>query len=415
MGNIKNIKYIGNHQTYNLEVDHPDHQFYLSNGVLTSNSHSIFYSFLGYQTAYLKAHFPLEFLTANLMFEAGSNAANSADNIVKIKSEIRKQNIKIIPPDINKSKETYTIVDDHTLMTGFDALKHMGNNAVPEIIKHRPYSSFEDFLSKVDGRLVNSKSVQAMIASGCLDCFGMSRKQMYLYVGDFKSKLQVWNKKKKDQPFIYPWPEDVGEWTLPEKFAMEQKYIGEGLCCKLVDAYPGFFTKKAVDFSKLSKLFPDSDDPDDRYELSSEDGIIEGVVRNYFEFTVKKEKSKIFGQSMAKIELEDPYSNILSMTLFPSGLEKLTQRLKELGGPRFELKPGIAMHCAGSLNWYDGNLSFIFNNLKKVAPPPPEPKDQKARKISMRISSRTRTKTNKIDPQELLENIEDELVEDGII
>ena len=91
MSNIKNIKFLGNHQTYDLEIDHPDHQFYLSNGMLTSNSHAIFYSFIGYQTAYLKAHFPLEFLTANLMAEVNSNATTAADNVIKIKNEIRKR------------------------------------------------------------------------------------------------------------------------------------------------------------------------------------------------------------------------------------------------------------------------------------------------------------------------------------
>ena len=69
MTNIKTVKFIEPDITYDLEVDHRDHQFYLSNGMLSSNSHATFYSMLGYQTAYLKAHFPLEFLVANLMAE----------------------------------------------------------------------------------------------------------------------------------------------------------------------------------------------------------------------------------------------------------------------------------------------------------------------------------------------------------
>jgi DNA polymerase-3 subunit alpha len=69
MSNIKSIKFIGKHQTYDLEVNHPDHQFYLSNGMLTSNSHAALYSMVSYRTAHLKCHYPLEFAVANIIAE----------------------------------------------------------------------------------------------------------------------------------------------------------------------------------------------------------------------------------------------------------------------------------------------------------------------------------------------------------
>ena len=135
MANIKSIKNIGVCDAYDLEINHTNHQFYLSNGVLTSNSHAIFYSMLGFHTAYLKAHYPLEFLTANLMSEVNSNAKISKDNINKIKEEIRKLKINVLPPDINKSDVSYKIIDNNTLITGLDALKFIGKDAIPEIIK----------------------------------------------------------------------------------------------------------------------------------------------------------------------------------------------------------------------------------------------------------------------------------------
>src|SRR5271166_2610122 len=137
MTNIANIKEIGEFQTYDLEVDHDDHQYYLSNGVLTSNSHSGLYSMLSYHTAYLKAHYPVEFLLANLMAEVNSNAPDAKANIERIKKEIRSHRIKIVPPDMNNSKLTYTIVDNK-LITGLDALKYVSADAITDIIAKRP-------------------------------------------------------------------------------------------------------------------------------------------------------------------------------------------------------------------------------------------------------------------------------------
>jgi len=416
MSNIKSIKPIGEYQTYDLEVDHPDHQFYLSNGMLTSNSHAIFYSFLGYQTAYLKAHYPLEFLTANLMFEVNSNAPTAADNILKIKSEIRRRNVTILPPDINKSSNTYNIINDKTLVTGFDALKHVGKNAIPEIIEKRPFENFDDFLNKIEGRKVDARTIQALAASGSLDSFGMTRKQMFLYAGDYKAKLQAYKKrKKKNGPFEYPWPEDIGEWTIPEMYAMEHKYIGEGLCCGMRDAYPGFFDSKAIDFSTLAEKFPDSGDPKDKYEITGYDGTIEGVIKSYFEFKVKKENSKIFGRVMAKVDIECPQGNTMSMTIFPDGLDLFNDRLNDLTGGKVKLEPGIAVYCTGSLNWYEGTLAIIFNNLMRVAPIPPEPKDLKPKKVSMRkVKTKTQRKPSDVkSPHDFLDQVEDELIDEG--
>jgi len=180
MGNIKSIKYIGEEQTYDLEVDHSDHQFYLSNGILTSNSHSVLYSMISYQTAYLKAHNPIEFLLANLMFEVNSNAQDSKSNIEKIKKELRDRKVKIIAPSINESQLSYTITEGNKLITGLDALKFVGEEAIKDIIEKRPFKSFYDFMSRVDSKKVRANNIQALAASGSLDIFGISRKLMFL-------------------------------------------------------------------------------------------------------------------------------------------------------------------------------------------------------------------------------------------
>jgi DNA polymerase-3 subunit alpha len=185
-----------------------------------NKSHAILYSFIAYQTAYLKAHYPLEFLTANLIFESNSNALDSEETILAIKGEIRALNlkyfdqasqtskigkVKIVPPSINKSETTYTIIDDRTLLTGFDSLKYMGKDGIPEILAQRPFTNLSDFLMKVDGRKVRSPAVQALAASGSLDEFGMTRQLIYLYARDYKQKHSLWQKRKnKTDHFDYP-------------------------------------------------------------------------------------------------------------------------------------------------------------------------------------------------------------------
>ncbi|HDY68554.1 hypothetical protein LCGC14_0880670 [marine sediment metagenome] len=380
-----------------------------------NHSHAILYSFISYHTAYLKANFPLEFLVANLMSEVNSNAKVASDNIGRIKAEIRRMGVKISPPNINVSEKAYKISDNNTLITGLNQLKYIGKDAIPEILEHRPFNSLEDMLSKVDGRKLRVTSVQAMAASGCLDHFDMTRKQMFLYASDYKKKLQVWNKKRPGESFPYSWPDDIGEWTMSERYAMEMYYIGEGLICGMREAYPGFFDNWAVKFSDLAEMFPDPKKLGKKYFIPSSDGIVEGVIKTYFEFKVKKESSKIFGQTMAKVDIADPYGGTTSMTIFPSSLELFNERLRILAGKKTQLEPGVAVHCSSSINWYEGEVSLIFEDLMRAVPVPPLPADLKPRKVSMRISTpkKAREKIDKIDPSKFLEQVEDELIEEG--
>ncbi len=407
------------------------------NAYLFNKAHAITYSFISYHTAYLKAHYPLEFLTANLMSEVNSNAKSAADNIAKIKDEIRRCQVKILPPDVNKSELTYKIIDNNTLLTGLDSLKFIGKDAIPELIAKRPFTSFKEMLTKVDGKKVRVPSVLALAASGCLDSFNMSRQQMYLYAADYKKKLAVWNKKQKKAPkktkkgqlslnldseciptFNYPWPEDQNDWTAPEKYAMETYYLGEGLSGNLKEIYPGFFDNRALNFSKLPIVYTEeycknNSDFFNQIPISAENGTIEAIIKNYFEFKVKKEGSKIFGETMAKVVLEDPYGNMIGMTVFPKKLIHFQKRLKELGG-KVKLEPGTVIHCSGYINWYEGELSILFDDLKKCASSPPMPSDLKPRKVSMSIAGSSRKKSKEIDPEEFLEEVEDELIEEGL-
>ncbi len=419
MSNIKSVKFVDDGQTYDLEVNHPDHQFYLSNGVLTSNSHAVLYSLTGVETAYYKAYFPLEFLVANLMSKVGDSNKKTKGNLSKIKEEIKRLDVKIRPPDINNSEMTYKIIDDSTLMTGLDAIKHVGN-AVPEILAQRPFKDFADFLTRCDSKKVRADAVQALAASGCLDSFGMPRKMMYFYASDFKKKLQLHLKRKKGaaEPFIYPWPEGETEWSIPELFALEQKYIGEGLTGNKKEVYKGFFNNNAVNFSKFRDEYPEIPHDEFKKKRFNDDTFyeiigLEAEIKSIFEFTVKKEKSKIIGRTMARVVVEDPYGNNIDMVCFPDKLELLKERMPELNKKcQFEVAAGIKI--IATISWYEGDISIIFDDIMDCCPPPELPADLKdKKKVSMKISAKDRDKKEVIDAQVLLEEVEDELIEEG--
>lgn len=407
MGNIKKITPIGELQTYDLEVDHPDHQFYLSNGILTSNSHSVLYSMTSYKTAYLKAHFPIEFLLANLMAEVKSNTPDARGNMEKIKKELRKNRVKVMPPDINKSQLVYTIEDGNKLVTGLDAIKFVGDDAINNIIANRPFNNFFDFMVRASSKAVRANSIQALAACGVLDSFNIPRKLIFLYCSDYRKKLQVWLKKHDPniEQFIYPWPNEA-EWSKPELYALEQFYLGESFVCKSSTAYAPFFQDdhKVVEDIKKSK---------DKSNINS----FKGIVRSFFEFPVKKETSKYYGQRMIKAVLEDKNGDQCNCTIFPDRWQVVQKRIQEIN-KKAEFGIGIALHFSGNTNSYEDNMGIILDQLFDIATAPNVPIDLKAKKINLK-EAKSKLSLKEIkninDIKDLFEEIEDDLYEEGLI
>ena len=393
-----------------------------------NKSHAVEYSFLSYETAFLKANYPLEFLVTNLKHEVNSNSPVAKDNVTKIKEEIKKLNVKIVPPDVNKSHTTYTIIDDNTLLTGLDALKYIGKDAIPEILAKRPFVSFEDFLTKLDSQKVRAPAIQALAASGCLDSFNLPRKLMFLYAADYKKKLGEFLKKQKKDPetfkqFNYPWPEEE-EWNIAEKCALERFYIGESLSGNKVEEFNGFFTYGATPFPHFGTLLPKPDDdmsPAEQRKYTKHVVLVQAEVKNIFEFKVKKEDSKLKGEVMAKVTLEDPHGNQMPMTCFPDGWLKLQGRCLDLSNHKHKLEPGVGLYINGNLNWYEGDISIIFEDLAKFSPPPQLPTDLDPKKVKLTFP---RAKTNKskqelkkeedeLDRTILLSEVEEDLINSG--
>jgi len=375
-------------------------------------SHSILYSLTSYQTAYLKAHYPVEFLLANLKSEVRSGAKIAKNNIEKIKSEIRKHNVTILPPNLNSSTLAYTIGDENTLITGFDALKFVGDEAILDILNKRPFGSFFDFMVRVDSKAVRANTIQALAATGCLDSFGISRKQIYLYCSDYRKKLQTWLKRHDPtkEEFQYPWPE-TPDWSMSEKYALEKMYLGEAFSCTKRHAYGTFFQDRNPGLINTIRSYQD------RSRIPS----MKAEIKSVFEFKVKKEKSKFFGQDMVKATIEDIKGERCTLTIFPEGYTKLKSRLKDISS-RAKFEEGIAIHFSGTTNVYEDEIGIILEDVFGFAPSPSVPADLKAKQVSLKktkvdaaaIAENNSSQQN-LDPKDLFIEIEDDLFDEGLL
>jgi DNA polymerase III alpha subunit len=364
-----------------------------------NKSHAVLYSMISYHTAYLKAHFPVEFLLANLMAEIGSNAPDAEDNIAKIKKEIVKYKVKILPPDLNKSQLSYTLIEDNKLLTGLDALKFVSDEAINDIIEKRPFKDFTDFMARVDSRKVRANTIQALTSAGCLDNFGLNRKTIYLYCSDFRKKLQVWAKKHDHtkEKFEYPFPKEQ-EWSKQELYALEKEYLGESFTCKKKDAYGDFFHGEYVLFRDLKRIKSKTQVPSTKAEIVS-----------IFTFKVKKEGSKFFGQEMAKVTMEDVRGDQMSVTVFPDRFTDINKIIKNVYKNKVKFDVGTVVHFSGSASVYEEEVNLILDRVYDMKPPPQMPEDLKARKISLKAKKETAVSSD------LFTELEDELINEGLL
>ena len=138
-----------------------------------NKSHAAAYSVVAYKTAFLKANYPAEFMAANL-----TNEINSPDAFSDYLTATKEMGIEILPPDINLSEQTFTVVDSK-IFYGLQGIKNVGAGAVEEIIRVReedgPYESFLNFLDRVDLKTVNRRVIETLIQAGLFDRFGLNR------------------------------------------------------------------------------------------------------------------------------------------------------------------------------------------------------------------------------------------------
>lgn len=165
-----------------------------------NRSHAACYAMIAYQTAYLKANYPAEFMAALLTSDQGN-----AERIAVEVEECRQMGMEVLPPDINESYSTFTVVADSLktktprIRFGLLAVKGLGENIVKAAMRERRagglYKNLEDFISRVQDKDLNKRSLEALIKSGCLDTFG-ERNQLLLNLDRILTYIQENNKNR---------------------------------------------------------------------------------------------------------------------------------------------------------------------------------------------------------------------------
>ena len=152
-----------------------------------NKSHSTAYGLISYQTAYLKAHYPVQYFAAML-----TNEVNDTDKMIKYITECREAGIEILPPDINKSAKAFTIVENK-IRFGLSGVKNVGDAAIDSILQVRDeigeFNSFAHFMSTVDSRKANKKVLESLAKGGCFDSLGLKRSQILHLIKEKSDKL----------------------------------------------------------------------------------------------------------------------------------------------------------------------------------------------------------------------------------
>jgi DNA polymerase-3 subunit alpha len=240
---VKSIEYVGEKKTYDLEV--ATHHNFVANDIIVHNSHSAAYSLLSYHTAWLKAHYPAEFMAALL-----SSVLDKTDDVVAYIAECKElprsvprleEPVEVLAPDVNQSGFKFTVVDHKTIRFGLGAVRGVGASAVKSILDARkkgPFTSLFDFLDKIDIRALNKRACEALIAAGALDAFG-HRSQL---LGGLDTAYQEVAARRAEEEagqgslfgdLMGAGPErpepplpDVPEWSEADRLAREKEALG---------------------------------------------------------------------------------------------------------------------------------------------------------------------------------------------
>ena len=146
-----------------------------------NKSHSVAYALLAYQTAWLKTHFPAEFMSSVM-----SSDLDNTDKVVNLIDECRGMDLNVLSPNINSSSYNFTVPEDKIILYGLGAIKGVGQSAVQQIVEerdnHGEYQDLDDFCMRLGSQKVNRRCIEALIRAGAMDCFGFTRASLFQHL-----------------------------------------------------------------------------------------------------------------------------------------------------------------------------------------------------------------------------------------
>mgnify|MGYP001622893775 FL=1 len=288
-----------------------------------NKSHAAAYAVVAYQTAWLRCHYPMEFMAALL-----TSVITNPKKITEYINTCRSMGIRILQPDINEGESGFSVSGD-AIRYGLSAIKSLGKNVIDVMIEEREahgrYKNLKDFMERLTSKEINKRTIENLIKSGALDSLGATRRQLmmvYAYVLDEVTREKKENvtgqmslfdffseEEKKEYEIQYP---DVGEFEMAQKLAFEKEVLGI-----YVSGYPlqDYMASMEKQITAKSTDF----EPDEESGLAVvKDGrnyIVGGLISNV---TVKLTKTN---QNMAFVTLEDLYGTV-EVILFPRDYQK---------------------------------------------------------------------------------------------
>ena len=341
-----------------------------------NKSHAAPYGILAYKTAYLKYHYPAEYMSSLL-----SNSLS--DKVSSYIAECNRLHIKVMRPDVNKSRNEFT-VENGNIRFGFCGIKSLGDGFSQKIVDERAFSGeftgFENFVLRMSDRGINKKHVEALIKSGALDCFGKKRSVLLVVYELLLDRIYSENSKNiagqldmfaqsGDVSVTVDYPEKA-ELPWEELLAMEKEMTGFYFSGSPLENYSEHIASlKAVSPNGVKEL------------LTEEKSVTVTVAGTVMRRTDKKTKKN---ERMAFILLEDAYSSI-ELIVFP----KLFEKLEGL------LYVGAKLAVVGKAEKNDDEeekllcekiIELVPNgSFKKPQVPPPAP--EKAARLYLRLPS----------------------------
>jgi len=288
-----------------------------------NKSHSAAYALISYQTAYLKANYPVEFMAALLTSEK-----DNTDKIARYINECKHMNIKILPPDINESFSRFTVVGNNAIRFGLSAIKNVGEGAVELIIHARKnkgtFTSLLDFCKKVDAKATNKRIIESLIKCGAFDKFGANRAQLMASsekIINMASSLQ--KDMQRGQLLLFDEMTSnladsdnlpiVEEWPLSKMLSYEKEMLGFYITAHPLEQYRKIIKRYSI--MTIGEI--------DRDSQINEEVNVAGILEK-IKITITKRKA----EKMAILRLED-IESFMEVLVFPETYKKVFMYLKQ--------------------------------------------------------------------------------------
>ncbi len=310
-----------------------------------NKSHSAAYAMISYRTAYLKANYPVEFMAALLTSEK-----DNTDKIVEYIDEAELMGMKILPPDVNESFATFTMVGKDAIRFGLGAVKNVGQGAIDIVIearkKHGRFHSLSEFCERTDSRLVNKKVIESLIKCGAFDSLGLRRSQMMAMLAKTMDRANAIQREKAlgqmllfdDKGMDEEVPE-IKEWPESQLLTFEKEILGF-----YITGHP------LAKYEKMLKEYSTADSIGLK-DLGDGTKVRFGGIINKVKNTITKRT----GEKMAIMMMED-LSGSVEVLAFPASYKNVSKFIR----------PNFAVFVNGRLNLKEERPKIIVEDIVPI-------------------------------------------------